>query len=1227
DPKANKGDRTQIGTVADWDETDRYLRIVVDGDHGYAPEPETRLPEEPRFLPDVLTGERAVFLVPEDFISLELRCEFPNANPPDGGIIHPKPLIFSLQGARPAPTKHEPILEIDDDVFHVSLVAQSLVDEFAGAQAGEGQKFLVLDFVVANSGEKGEFFQAPEQIQYVNEKGSKQNLDPVTSLGPYRPGSLVWIPTGERRAFQVVFGVAESDRHRLSYTGISRADILNLSPSLGEPASGEEPVVKRDPKDDPRKPEEPPEPEQPPEPDEAAKPEEPSKPEQPPEPEETEKPEQPPRPEEKPTAGAVARKWDFGAPLGRSSFIPREETPAWLSERFSRSVDLAYYAFDTQIEIDPPGELPHVVARQRRSLIDRDTWGYEQRGSTTYTLTLLGGRVVSLDAVGIHLRYAATGMRILIEGEGETGQFRRLASETGIDQEGDGLRVYEFDPQRVGRLRIRIESEGEHRPTEIMAFEARSEDRAESILSGGGANIASYSLGGVVMHFSEKPTTVFNLIDSDPTTYTYVTGKGGRSTTVVLAFAGNREAKVRAISLRPAFNKDRSFVEELPVRIRVFASTEDPFEGYRLLGEFAVSEAEEEQIFEVPPGAPARFVKVEMIPRPGATYVSLGEISVYEGSGQGYVSVLFRGGESDLARMTEEKGLDDLVTMPEFAGEKEPNDDEEEAQAVRIQSWIRAQLESGGDRDLFRFTLEHSEDEQPVIEVHMAPFLRAKARILDLSGKQVLDLEIQRAGGTFARLLPSLPPGDYILEVTPLPVFLLLAYDSSGSMGKTFETSQEAIRQWADHLPSGFQVALATSARDKETRKDLTIICPFTAEGEKLKEAVEEMFAIDGSSAWYTIVRDLLEYADENVPYDAVESVVLIADGNGSGEFRKMWARLRQTRARFYTIGFGDVGQNPDRATSWNGARGLFNVAWYRSGRYFEPHTVEDLVTTYDRIFEDLQVAPEYAFRISLKEREEGTLVTEPPPPGENRPILFILDASGSMLAELDDGTKLDIAKSVMVKVVESLPEKSQVGLRVYGHRHRTLDRDKASKDSELVIRIGTLDKPAFLGVLSGIRARGGTPLAYSLEEAASDIRGVKDPRVILITDGLESFRGKPVKAAASLGAELTVVGFDIEEPMDQENLKRMAAAAGGTYTSASDAGSLVESIQEALSPSVFYVILDGQDREVARGKFGDRHTILEGRYTCVLQLAGSERRVPITIRPGAEAHIRLPAE
>jgi Ca-activated chloride channel family protein len=78
--------------------------------------------------------------------------------------------------------------------------------------------------------------------------------------------------------------------------------------------------------------------------------------------------------------------------------------------------------------------------------------------------------------------------------------------------------------------------------------------------------------------------------------------------------------------------------------------------------------------------------------------------------------------------------------------------------------------------------------------------------------------------------------------------------------------------------------------------------------------------------------------------------------------------------------------------------------------------------------------------------------------------LLLILDASGSMNS--DDGSgqsKIAAAKQALYQVVDSLPEGSQVGLRVYGHRASNSEKDRAAgcRDTELISPVQPLSRRA----------------------------------------------------------------------------------------------------------------------------------------------------------------------
>ena len=233
DPKARPGQKTKVGHVADWKESRRYLQLVADGEYAYMPEPQTELEEEPRFLPDVMTGGKVVFLAPADAKSLELRCDFPNAKASTGGaVFRPKGLTLALEGKRPVLSNEKPVASVDDDVYRVQVLRQTQAAEFAAEAAPAGKKFLVLDVTVINRGGRdGQFFQTAQQLKYAAETGEQLPLSPLTFQGTHRPAELIWIPPTERRSFQAVFEVGAGEkRPRLAFTGVSKAEVLTLKP-------------------------------------------------------------------------------------------------------------------------------------------------------------------------------------------------------------------------------------------------------------------------------------------------------------------------------------------------------------------------------------------------------------------------------------------------------------------------------------------------------------------------------------------------------------------------------------------------------------------------------------------------------------------------------------------------------------------------------------------------------------------------------------------------------------------------------------------------------------------------------------------------------------------------------------------------------------------------------------------------------------------------------------
>jgi Ca-activated chloride channel family protein len=132
--------------------------------------------------------------------------------------------------------------------------------------------------------------------------------------------------------------------------------------------------------------------------------------------------------------------------------------------------------------------------------------------------------------------------------------------------------------------------------------------------------------------------------------------------------------------------------------------------------------------------------------------------------------------------------------------------------------------------------------------------------------------------------------------------------------------------------------------------------------------------------------------------------------------------------------------------------------------------------------------------------------------------ILFLMDASGSMYARMDNNTRINVAKKMIANMADSLKdvENVEVALRVYGHSQPKEKR--VCTDTELLVPFGKKNHEDIKEAVADIRPRGYTLIAYSLQEAAYDFpEGDTRNIIILITDGIEECDGDPCAVSEAL--------------------------------------------------------------------------------------------------------------
>jgi Ca-activated chloride channel family protein len=133
--------------------------------------------------------------------------------------------------------------------------------------------------------------------------------------------------------------------------------------------------------------------------------------------------------------------------------------------------------------------------------------------------------------------------------------------------------------------------------------------------------------------------------------------------------------------------------------------------------------------------------------------------------------------------------------------------------------------------------------------------------------------------------------------------------------------------------------------------------------------------------------------------------------------------------------------------------------------------------------------------------------------------ILFVFDASQSMWAKWESDTRINIAKKLLIQLLDSLKDipNIEIALRVYGHQKPVPPQDCSDTRLEVPFKPNNIEE--IRNFIKKVEPKGTTPIARSLEAAALDFPKGSPSRnvVILITDGIESCDGDPCAVSIEL--------------------------------------------------------------------------------------------------------------
>lgn len=173
--------------------------------------------------------------------------------------------------------------------------------------------------------------------------------------------------------------------------------------------------------------------------------------------------------------------------------------------------------------------------------------------------------------------------------------------------------------------------------------------------------------------------------------------------------------------------------------------------------------------------------------------------------------------------------------------------------------------------------------------------------------------------------------------------------------------------------------------------------------------------------------------------------------------------------------------------------------------------------------------------------------------------VLFVFDASNSMKAKHGDKTRIQGAKDLFYKFIDSLSRQKniQFALRMYGHTVKYPPGD--CKDSKLVVPFSIGNAALIKSKVSEAQPTGITPIEHSLTESANDFPdGKAINMIILITDGIEECGGDPCAARLKLMEKgIVFKPFIIGIGLSPEQIKTFECV--GTYYDFDNASTITD--------------------------------------------------------------------
>ncbi|MDT8321431.1 MAG: VWA domain-containing protein [Xanthomonadales bacterium] len=632
-----------------------------------------------------------------------------------------------------------------------------------------------------------------------------------------------------------------------------------------------------------------------------------------------------------------------------------------------------------------------------------------------------------------------------------------------------------------------------------------------------------------------------------------------------------------------------------PGWIQVFASMDGPIGPWKPLGRWELGGGPSQpRVFSLEEDTWVRFLRFSTTEpeKPGNWYWYLPEtLGIIEAVHDGeYHSILSEWGHYERAAQYElERGAKlafstrpaGAVTSPEQVQTVQP-DVRYDGRVSRGERVERYALTVPDGHNTLELTLHQGEAER--LDLSLTD---EKERAVDLSSHSVASGETLYSA--------TVEGGDrYRLRVSESQRSIIIAWDNSGSVNPYKSLLYQSLGEFADDVAAGVEYVNFVPFQEPPAS---LLTDQWLDQPTALQTILNDYDRTDASS---NTESNALRAAIELGQRDGSRAMILLTDAASTGykDRSRMWASLQETRPRIFALELhsgiaANVPQQQDL---------MQDLAMAQKGHYSYFSSQSDLDLGFRRASCMLRRPVEYTLSAqtrSVRPPEPGAIEVELNATATASAIEIIFDASGSMWARLDGVPRIQIAREVLVDLVNNtLPRGATVALRVFGNR------EAQSCRTDLEIEPGPLDRDALIGFIQDIQPqdRSRTPLADSLRQVEKDLGKIEGAKLlILLTDGEESCDGDPDAAIAELkelgmDIRLNIVGLAIDDEALKSSFARWAKSGGGLYFNAASREQLGAALSEAMLPKV--QVLDATETVIAEGTVGaEAIPVPPGRY------------------------------